>query len=60
MQFSAGLDIWVASSVQPTLLTGAESTGDVDAVSVPFPALITTPNGPVKPTFFRAAVSKAP
>lgn len=57
VQFSAGLDLWVNSTDTPTLLTGATSTGDVDAVSVPYPLFITTPRGAEKPTFFRIFVS---
>ena len=57
VQFSAGLDLWVNSPDSPTLLTGATSAGDVDAVSVPYPLFITTPRGAEKPTFFRIFVS---
>ncbi len=57
VQFSAGLDLWVNSTDTPTLLTGATSTGEVDAVSVPYPLFITTPRGAEKPTFFRIFVS---
>lgn len=60
VQFSAGLDHWVNNMVTPTLVTGAASAGDIDAMSVPYPALITTTQGDVKPTFFRVAVSETP
>ena len=57
VQFSAGLDIWVNSAATPTRLTGASSTGDIDAYSVPYPLFIPTARGVEKPTFFRVAVS---
>lgn len=60
VQFSAGLDQWVSATVTPTLVTGAGSAGEIDAVSVPYPLFIDTTNGVEKPTFFRVGVSQAP
>ena len=59
VQFSAGLDVWVDSSDIPTDVTDS-TTGDIDAVSVPYPLFI--PVGPEfkKPTFFRVGISETP
>lgn len=59
VQFSATMDEWVDNTAEPSLLTGEASAGDIDAVSVPFPLLIETANGPRQPTFFRVGISQA-
>ena len=59
VQFSAGLDVWVNSTDTPTEVSNS-TTGDIDAVSVPYPLFIETGNGMEKPTFFRVGVSQAP
>ena len=54
VQFSANLADWVDSiAILSAVATGAE----IDAVSVPFPATITTINGEEQPKFFRVRVS---
>jgi fibronectin-binding autotransporter adhesin len=57
VQFSAGLDVWVNSTDTPTEVSSSTS-GDIDAVSVPYPLFIATVNGMEKPTFFRVGVSQ--
>lgn len=53
VHFSADLANWVISEAVPEVV----ATGDeVDAVSVPYPASITTPGGLEKPKFFRVSV----
>ena len=54
VQFSADLANWLNSSVTPTVLA---TDGEIDAVSVPYPLFIFTPNGVEKPKFFRVGVS---
>jgi hypothetical protein len=55
VQFSANnLATWVNSSATPTVLA---TDGVIDAVSVPYPLFIATPNGAEKPKFFRVGVS---
>ena len=55
VQFSANnLANWVNSSATPTVLA---TDGVIDAVSVPYPLFIATPNGVEKPKFFRVGVS---
>ncbi len=56
VQFSAGLDVWVNNDVTPAVLTG-ENSGEIEAVSVPYPFFIPTASGFKKPTFFRVGVS---
>jgi uncharacterized repeat protein (TIGR02543 family) len=56
VQFSAGLDVWVTSAAEPTVLA---SDATMDAVSVPYPLFITTARGVEKPTFFRVGVNGA-
>jgi hypothetical protein len=57
VEFSAGLDVWVPRDTAPTVVTGENSTGDIDAVSVPYPFFIPVEGGFKKPTFFRVGVS---
>ncbi len=57
VQFSAGLDVWVTSTAPPTVLTGENSAGEIEAIGVPFPDFIPVPSGLQKPTFFRVGVS---
>ena len=54
VQFSASLGVWVNSTAVPTVLA---TDGEIQAVSVPYPATITTPSGEVQPKFFRVGVS---
>ena len=56
VQFTADLTNWVDSTTTPTVLTDPSGTGEIDAVSVPFPSLISVPDGPEVPTFFRVGV----
>jgi hypothetical protein len=58
VQFSADLHEWVSSTTEPTVLTGsgASNPSDAEAVSVPFPSLITVPSGQKKPTYFRVVI----
>ncbi len=56
VQFSADLGNWVTSGQTPALVTAEGSSGDLDAVSIPFPASIDTGHGPAVPTFFRIGV----
>jgi hypothetical protein len=58
VQFSVGLDVWVDSNETPTVLTGENSDGEIEAVSVPYPVSIPTGSGDQKPTFFRVGVSQ--
>jgi uncharacterized repeat protein (TIGR02543 family) len=59
VQFSAGLDVWVDSTVTPTVLA---TDGTIQAVSVPYPAFIPTSKDSEgndqyeKPTFFRVKI----
>jgi pectin methylesterase-like acyl-CoA thioesterase len=54
VQFSATLGVWVDSNAIPSVVaTGAA----IDAVSVPFPATITTENGEEQPKFFRVRIT---
>jgi hypothetical protein len=57
VEFSADLTTWFTSTATPTVLTGAESFGAIEAVSVPYPSLIPVDGGYTKPTFFRVRVS---
>ena len=58
VQFSADLALWATSAVAPTVLTGAGSSGEMEAVSVPYPAIVPTQNsGDQSPKFFRVGVS---
>jgi autotransporter-associated beta strand protein len=57
VQFSADLTNWVTSTEAPSVLTGENSTGHIEAVSVPFPDHVPTANGDQKPTFFRVGVT---
>ena len=57
VEFSAGLDAWVAGDEMPAVVTGAESGGQIEAVSVAFPALVPVADGEAKPKFFRVGVS---
>jgi hypothetical protein len=57
VQFSVDLGVWVDSAAIPTVLTGANSAGQIEAASVPYPLFIPTASGYKKPTFFRVGVS---
>ncbi|MDX1565439.1 MAG: hypothetical protein R3236_08545, partial [Phycisphaeraceae bacterium] len=58
VQFTAELAQWTTSGTTPTVLTGAESTGDYEAVSVPFPATVPANQSTesLPPQFFRVGV----
>ena len=62
VQFSARLEAgyWWDSSAPPALVTGVASSGDIEAVSVPFPGPIPTASGTEAARFFRVKVSLAP
>jgi hypothetical protein len=57
VQFSADLSTWSMSAVTPTILTGPANPSEVEAVSVPFPALVPAIGGNKKPTYFRVSVN---
>ncbi len=58
VQFSADLSLWTSSATTPTLRTGAGSTGEMEAVSVPFPTSVSLQvGGSAPPKFFRIGVS---
>ncbi len=58
VQFSADLSLWTASATSPTVQTGAGSSGNIEAVSVPFPATVPLQaSGSAAPKFFRVGVS---
>jgi hypothetical protein len=60
VQFSADLNHWVTSSETPTVVSGDETAnpGPIEAISVPYPISISTPEGFRKPSFFRVGVSR--
>ncbi|MES2981843.1 MAG: hypothetical protein V4727_05980, partial [Verrucomicrobiota bacterium] len=55
VQFSADLINWTNNIITPTILTGSgvSNPSGVEAVSVPFPAAVTSQNGSQAPRFFR-------
>jgi len=57
VQFSADMINWTTSTATPTVLTGPENPGDIEAVSVPYPFFIPVESGVKKPTFFRVGVA---
>lgn len=58
VHFSADLIAWEAGVTTPTLLTGANSSGDMEAVSTPFPPSVPLQaGGSAAPRFFRVFVS---
>ena len=62
VQFSVDLGTsWTNSVDVPTVLTGADSANPslIEAVSVPYPLVILTGSGYLKPTFFRVGVSSS-
>ena len=65
VQFSVDFSSWTNSSATPTVLTGSDiaNPGPIEAVSVPYPLLISYTRGGIpgyeKPTFFRVAVSSS-
>lgn len=55
--FSSDLGLWTESVTSPVLLTNPASTGEMEAVSVPFPAAVPLQaGGSLAPTFFRVRV----
>lgn len=59
VQFSADLSLWTSSATAPTIRTGAGSTGEMEAVSVPFPSSVSLQaGGSAAPKFFRIGVSQ--
>ena len=58
VQFSAELGLWTTSATTPTVLTGAGSSGDYEAVSVPYPATVPLQaGGNDVPQFFQIEVT---
>jgi hypothetical protein len=58
VQFSSDLNLWTPSSAGPQVETGASNTGDIEAVSVPFPSSVPLQvGGNAVPKFFRVGVS---
>ena len=57
VQFSANLSDWMDSGAIPTVLTAGSSTGNIEAVSVPFPLSVPAAGGSAKPTFFRVGIA---
>lgn len=59
VEFSADLSAWEANATPPTRLTGESSLGDLEAVSVPFPASVPLQaGGTAAPGFFRIGVAQ--
>ena len=57
VEFSADLLQWTASGVNPSLQTGVGASGDLEAVSVPFPNSVPLEGGGnAEPSYFRLAV----
>ena len=57
VEFSSDLSLWTASSNGLQVVTGAGSSGDYEAVSVPFPASVPlNAGGTAAPKFFRVVV----
>jgi hypothetical protein len=58
VQFSADLSLWTTSATAPTTQTGAGSTGNMEAVSVPFLTSVSLQaGGSAPPKFFRVGVT---
>ncbi len=58
VQFSADLKVWTVSADSPTRQSNANSAGDIEVVSVPFPASVPLETtGTAAPKFFRVGVS---
>jgi len=58
VDFSADLSQWTTSPTTPLVLTGADSAGGMEAVSVPYPATVPANGGTenLPPRFFRVGV----
>ena len=58
IDFSADLGEWTTSGVTPTILTASESSGDMEAVSIPYPATVPAHGGSqnLPPLFFRVKI----
>jgi hypothetical protein len=59
VEFSADLSVWTASTSLPTVLTHPNSSGEIEAVSIPYPASVPVTGGDPeqKPKFYRIKVS---
>jgi autotransporter-associated beta strand protein len=59
VEFSADLKVWAASAATPTVLTDANSTSDLEVVSVPFVDSVPVDAGgaPRPPKFMRVVIS---
>lgn len=58
VHFSADLKTWTPSAVGLSVLTAPNSEGDLEVVSVPFPANVSLDaGGTALPTFFRVSIS---
>ena len=58
VHFSADLMTWEAGEAVPLLLTGANSSGDMEALNAPFPASVPLQvGGSAVSRFFRVRVS---
>lgn len=62
VEFSADLKLWTPTGVAPTVLTDANSTGDLEVVSVPFADTVPVSGGGAQraPKFMRVVVSNGP
>ena len=60
VQFSAGLDNWADNDDLANPPVQVATDGTINAMSVTYPDLITTPSGTQKPTFSRVKVVLAP
>jgi hypothetical protein len=62
VDFSADLAQWTTSPAAPTLLTNPGSVGELQAVSVPYPAMVPANGGAddLPPRFFRVGVDMEP
>jgi uncharacterized repeat protein (TIGR02543 family) len=58
VQCSADMGLWTTNPTSPSVQTGAGSAGNMEAVSVPFPAAVPLQaGGSAPPTFFRVRVT---
>ena len=60
VQFSTALEAWVDNDDVANAPVQVATDGTINAMSVPYPNTINTPNGPRKPTFSRVKVVLAP
>jgi hypothetical protein len=60
VQFSADLETWVDNNDTSNPPVQVATDGTINAMSLPYPGFITTPNGTQEPTFSRVKVELAP